>query len=49
LPRLLRLGVSIAVCLTIYLVVVVGLFKVTQPLKLGISLLRDFGVAKGNG
>ena len=37
-----RLPVLIVASLTVYLVVVVGLFKVAKPLELGQSLVRDF-------
>ena len=43
--RLARLFVSGLVCLTAYLAVAVGLFKVTAPLRLAFSLLRDFSPA----
>jgi PST family polysaccharide transporter len=38
-----RFVVSIPICLAIYLVVAVGIFKVTGPLQLAFSLLRDLG------
>jgi PST family polysaccharide transporter len=41
LSRLARLVVAGLVCLTAYLTVVVGIFKVTAPLRLAFSLLRD--------
>lgn len=40
--QLARFFVSIQVCLATYLVVVVGVFRVTGPLRLALSLLRDF-------
>jgi polysaccharide transporter, PST family len=41
--RLARFFVSVPISLAIYLAVVVGLFKVTGPLQLAFSLLRDLG------
>jgi len=43
--RLARLLISGLVCLTAYLAVAAGLFKVTAPLRLAFSLLRDFSPA----
>jgi PST family polysaccharide transporter len=39
--QLARFFVSVPICLAIYLVVAVGIFKVTGPLRLALSLLRD--------
>jgi PST family polysaccharide transporter len=41
-----RLTVSIAVCLTTYLVMVVGVFRITGPLKLISNLVRDLSLLK---
>ena len=41
LPRLARFIISGLICLTVYLAVVVGVFKVTAPMRLAFSLLRD--------
>lgn len=40
--RLLRFCISIVVCLAAYLTFVVGVFRVTDPLQLAFSVLRDF-------
>ena len=45
--ELLRLIVSIPVCLTIYATIVLGVFRLTAPLKLASSLVRDFTPLKG--
>jgi PST family polysaccharide transporter len=42
LPQLARFFVSAPICLAIYLTVAVGIFKVTRPLELAFSLVRDF-------
>lgn len=39
---LIRLLVSAMICLATYLAIVVGIFRVTRPLELAFSLLRDF-------
>jgi PST family polysaccharide transporter len=39
--QLARFFVSVPICLAIYLTVAVGIFKVTRPLQLAMSLLRD--------
>jgi polysaccharide transporter, PST family len=44
--ELARLIVSIPICVTTYLAVVLGVFRMTGPLKLASSLLRDFGPLK---
>jgi hypothetical protein len=44
-----RFFVSAPICLTIYLAVVVRIFKVTSPLQLAFSLLRDFGPIRSRG
>ena len=41
-----RLVVSIPICLAMYLVVVLGVFRMTGPLKLASSMLQDFGSLK---
>jgi polysaccharide transporter, PST family len=41
-----RLIVSTPVCLATYLAIVLGVFRLTGPLKLASSLLRDFGPLK---
>jgi PST family polysaccharide transporter len=41
-----RLIVSIPVCATTYLAIVLGVFRLTGPLKLASSLLRDFAPLK---
>jgi PST family polysaccharide transporter len=45
-PRLLRIPVSSLICVTAYLAVVVGVFRITRPLQLAWSLLRDFGIVR---
>jgi PST family polysaccharide transporter len=40
--RLLRFCISIVVCLAAYLTIVIGVFRVTDPLQLAFSVLRDF-------
>jgi polysaccharide transporter, PST family len=40
--RLVRFGLSIPVCTSIYLIVAVGIFRVTAPIKIAFSLLSDF-------
>jgi polysaccharide transporter, PST family len=42
LSHLARFFVSAMICMAAYLAVVVGIFRVTHPLKLAFSLLRDF-------
>jgi PST family polysaccharide transporter len=37
-----RFAVSVLVCLIVYFAVVVGVFRVTGPIRLGLSLIRDF-------
>jgi PST family polysaccharide transporter len=44
--QLTRFFVSATICLAIYLTVAVGIFRVTGPLQLAFSLLRDFGPAR---
>ena len=39
--HLLRLTISVAICIGVYLSVAVGLFRVTGPIQLGLSVLRD--------
>ena len=43
---LVRMPMLVVACLTIYLIIVVGLFKITKPIELAWSLLKDF-VPKG--
>jgi PST family polysaccharide transporter len=43
LSELARFIVSIPICLATYLAIVLGVFRVTEPLKLASALLRDFG------
>jgi PST family polysaccharide transporter len=38
-----RFFVSVPICLAIYFAVAVGIFRVTGPLQLALSLLRDLG------
>lgn len=38
----LRVALSVAMLTTIYLAIVVGLFRVTEPIRVGLSTLRDF-------
>ena len=40
--QLTRFFVSATICLATYLAIVVGIFRVTRPLELAFSLLRDF-------
>ncbi|MEO8321652.1 MAG: lipopolysaccharide biosynthesis protein [Bradyrhizobium sp.] len=42
LPQFMRVFISGMVCLATYLAVVVGVFRVTDPLRLAFSVLRDF-------
>ena len=53
LSRLARIVVSASICLAAYLLVAVGLFRITRPLQLAASLLHDFSAtrlrAKGTG
>lgn len=46
LSRLGRLCVSGLICLSAYLAIVVGVFRLTAPLKLAFSLLRDVSVLR---
>jgi len=39
---LMRIFVSGLICLVTYLAIAVGLFRVTAPLQLAFSVLRDF-------
>lgn len=41
--ELARLAISIPICVAAYLVIALGVFRVTGPLKLASSLLRDLG------
>jgi PST family polysaccharide transporter len=41
LTRLVRVVVSVSLCLTIYLAVIVLAFRVTQPIRIGIALVGD--------
>jgi PST family polysaccharide transporter len=41
-----RLVVSIPICVATYLVIVLGVFRMTGPLKLASSMLQDFGPLK---
>jgi PST family polysaccharide transporter len=36
-----RLAISVCICLAVYLAVAVGLFRVTGPIELGLSVMRD--------
>jgi polysaccharide transporter, PST family len=47
--HLTRFCISGLICLATYLLVAVGLFKVTRPLLLAISLMRDFGLLRARG
>ena len=42
LSPLLRFAVSVPVCTTIYLTLVVGVFGVTEPLRIALRAMRDF-------
>jgi polysaccharide transporter, PST family len=49
--QLTRFVFSAAICLAVYLAIVVGIFRVTRPLQLALSLLRDFvpaGLRRGS-
>ena len=46
---LMRFFVSVPICLATYLAVVVGVFRVTGPLQLAFSVLRDFGPVRSRG
>jgi PST family polysaccharide transporter len=41
-----RLILSIPICVMTYLAIVLGVFRLTGPMKLASSLLRDFGLLK---
>jgi PST family polysaccharide transporter len=43
--ELTRFVISVPICVAVYLAVVVGAFRVTRPIHLAHSLLRDFGPA----
>ncbi len=45
-PELVRLIVSIPICVTTYAAIILGVFRLTGPLKLAFSLLRDFSPMK---
>jgi polysaccharide transporter, PST family len=47
--QLARLAISIPVCAAIYLAVVAGVFRVTAPLQLALSVLRDFRPIRSTG
>jgi PST family polysaccharide transporter len=47
--RLARFTMSIPVCLAAYFAVAVGLFRVTGPIHLGFSLLRDLAQIRLRG
>jgi len=40
--QIVRVAISTVVCLGVYLLVVVGVFKLTQPIRIALSLVRDF-------
>jgi PST family polysaccharide transporter len=40
--QLARFAFSVPICVVVYLIISVGVFKVTGPLRLALSLLRDF-------
>lgn len=42
LSQLTRFVVAVPICLAVYLVVIVGVFRVTAPLHLAVSVVRDF-------
>ncbi|KIZ47614.1 MULTISPECIES: lipopolysaccharide biosynthesis protein [Rhodopseudomonas] len=44
--QLVRPLLSGAICLAVYFAVVVGIFKVTGPLRLGLSLLREYAARR---
>ena len=46
LSPLTRFVLSGLVCLVAYLAVTVGIFKMTEPLRIAFSLLRDFGLRR---
>src|SRR5262249_40845466 len=46
---LMRFLVSVPICLAAYLAVVVGIFRVTGPLQLAFSVLRDLVPARSRG
>jgi PST family polysaccharide transporter len=47
--HLTRFMVSIPICLAVYLTIAVGVFRVTGPIQIGLSLLRDFSPARLRG
>ena len=47
--QLARFFVSAQICLAAYLAVVLGVFRVTGPIQLALSLLRDFGPLRSRG
>jgi polysaccharide transporter, PST family len=44
-----RFSISAVICLVTYLALVVGVFRVTGPLQLALSVLRDFGSMRSRG
>jgi PST family polysaccharide transporter len=44
-----RIALSIPVCMAVYFAVAVGMFRVTDPIRLGISLIHDFAPARLRG
>jgi PST family polysaccharide transporter len=49
LSQLVRFFVSALICLTTYLAVAVGIFRVTGPLQLAFSVLKEFGPMRSRG
>jgi len=47
--QLARFFLSTQICLAAYLAVVLGVFRVTGPIQLALSLLRDFGPLRSRG
>jgi PST family polysaccharide transporter len=44
--RLARFVLAVPICTAVYLAVIVGAFRVTAPLQLAFSLLRDFSPSR---
>jgi PST family polysaccharide transporter len=41
-PQIARVAISTVVCVGVYVLVVIGAFKLTQPIRIALSLGRDF-------
>ncbi len=45
---LFRIFLSVSLCASIYLLIVVGLFRITEPIRVAARLLQEFGAAPRN-